>query len=92
MSSSCGSGAETGRCDATEREIVGLTALFALGLSSYGAFFLHAPHPQMAVYAVPLAAIFLARLHMRDLVLNRAGYVLGAAWLVFLVAAGTASR
>ena len=79
-----------GTSDATEREIVGLTALFALGLSSYGAFYLHAPHPQMAVYAVPLAAIFLARLHMRDLVLNRAGYVLGAAWLVFLVAAGTA--
>ena len=79
-----------GTSDATEREIVGLTALFALGLSSYGAFYLNAPHPQMAVYAVPLAAIFLARLHMRDLVLNRAGYVLGAAWLVFLVATGTA--
>ena len=35
-----------GTSDATEREIVGLTALFALGLSSYGAFYLHAPHPR----------------------------------------------
>ena len=43
----------------------------------------------MAVYAVPLAAIFLARLHLRDLVLNREGYVLGAAWLALLAAAGT---
>ena len=78
-----------GTSRAIEREIVGLTALFALGVSSYGAFYLHAPHPQMAVYAVPLAAIFLARLHLRDLVLNREGYVLGAAWLALLAAAGT---
>ena len=78
-----------GTTGASEREIVGLTALLVLGFASYGAFYLHAPHPQMAVYAVPLAAIFIARLHLRDLVLNRAGYVLGAAWLAFLVAAGT---
>ena len=89
MSSSCEDGAGTGASRAIEREIVGLTALFALGVSSYGAFYLHAPHPQMAVYAVPLAAIFLARLHLRDLVLNREGYVLGAAWLALLAAAGT---
>jgi hypothetical protein len=74
---------------AIERQIVGLTALFALGVTSYGAFYLHAPHPQMAVYAVPLAAIFLARLHLRELAVGRAGFVLGAAWLGFLVAAGT---
>ena len=78
-----------GSSAAVEREIVGLTALFVLALTTYGAFYLHAPHPQMAVYAVPLAAIFLARLHLRELAVGRAGVIVGAAWLAFLAAAGT---
>lgn len=78
-----------GSSAAVERGIVALTALFVLALSTYGAFYLHAPHPQMAVYAVPLAAIFLARLHLRELAVGRAGVIIGAAWLAFLAAAGT---
>lgn len=74
---------------AADRDIVALTGLAVLALSTYGAFYLYAPHPQMAVYAAPLAAIFLTRLHLRELALGRAGVVLGAAWVAFLAAAGT---
>jgi len=77
-----------GSSETLDAQIVGLTALFALGVTSYGAFYLHAPHPQMAVYAVPLAGIFLARLHLRELAVGRAGLVVGAGWLVFLIGAG----
>jgi hypothetical protein len=73
---------------AVDREIVALTALCVLAFFTYGAFYLHAPHPQMAVYAVPLAAIFLARLHLRELAVGRAGMLVGAAWLAFLAVAG----
>jgi hypothetical protein len=79
----------SGSSAAVDREIVALTALFVLALFTYGAFYLHAPHPQMAVYAAPLAAIFLARLHLRELAVGRAGMIVGAAWLAFLAAAGT---
>lgn len=67
----------------------GAVILCVLGLKTYNAFLFHAPEPQLAVYAAPFAAIFLARLHLRELARSRAAYVLGALWLGFLVAAGT---
>jgi hypothetical protein len=42
----------------------------------------------MAVYALPLAAIFLATLHLRRLAVSRGTALLGVAWLAFLAAAG----
>jgi hypothetical protein len=72
-----------------DNEVVALTALLVLGGTSYGAFYLHAPHPQMAVYAAPLAAIFLARIHLDELTSRRSAALLGAGWLAFLACAGT---
>jgi hypothetical protein len=57
-----------------------------LAATTYAAFVFHGWRPQMAVYAVPLAALLLVRLHLVELARSRTGYVLGAAWLVFLVA------
>ena len=62
--------------------------LAVLGLKTYNAFIFHAPEPQLAVYAAPFAAIFLARLHLRELARSRDAFVLGAAWLGFLVVVG----
>jgi hypothetical protein len=42
----------------------------------------------MAVYAAPLAVIFLARLHLRELAVGRKGMIVGAAWLAYLAVAG----
>jgi hypothetical protein len=64
-------------------------ALAVMAARTYGAFLIHAPEAQPAVYAFPLAAVLLVRLHLVELVRSRAAYVLGVAWLVFLVAAGT---
>lgn len=66
----------------------GLVALVVLAATSYGAFWPHGPKPQVAVYYIPFAAIFLARLHLVELGRNRTAYVLGAIWLGFLVTAG----
>ena len=77
-----------GSSAAGDRDLVALTALFVLALFTYGAFYFHAPHPQMAVYAAPLATIFLARLHLRELAVGRSGVIVGAVWLAFLAAAG----
>jgi hypothetical protein len=46
--------------------------------------------PQIAAYAAPLAAIFIARLHLRELGTRRQVVQLGAVWLAFLAAAGFA--
>jgi hypothetical protein len=59
-------------------------ALAVLAGTTYAAFFVEAWSPQMAVYAVPLAASFLVRLHLTEL--RRAAW-LGALWLGFLAAA-----
>jgi dolichyl-phosphate-mannose-protein mannosyltransferase len=64
-------------------------ALAAVALTTYGAFVTHGWKPQMAVYYIPLAAIFLAGLHLGELARTRAAYVLGALWLAFLVLTGT---
>ena len=61
-------------------------ALAVLAGTTYAAFFVEAWSPQMAVYAVPLAASFLVRLHLTEL--RRAAW-LGALWLGFLAAATT---
>jgi hypothetical protein len=69
-------------------------ALAVLAGTTYAAFFVEASSPQMAVYAVPLAASFLVRLHLTQLPSFTApgpapGAVkaLGAIWLAFLAAA-----
>ena len=67
-----------------------MAALAAVAATTYAAFLMHANHPQPAVYAAPLAAIFLARLHLVELA--RAGAwmrPLGLAWLTVLAIAGT---
>ena len=62
--------------------------LAVLAAKTYGAFLLHAPRPQPAVYAVPFAAVLLARLHLVELPRRRLAVLLGAAWLAFLTLAG----
>ena len=62
--------------------------LTVLAAKSYGGFFLHASRAQAAVYAAPFAAVLLVRLHLSELGRSRAAFVLGAAWLAFLAAAG----
>jgi len=73
---------------AAQAELAGLVVLAVLALKTYAAFFMHAPFPQIAVYAAPLAALFLTRLHLRELAPTRAAFALGALWLAFLAAAG----
>jgi hypothetical protein len=69
-------------------ELAVLVALAAFAATTYAGFFLYAPHAQTAVYAVPLAAAFVARLHLVELARSRQAYALGIAWLAFLVVAG----
>jgi hypothetical protein len=73
---------------AFQADLAVLTVLAVLALTTYAAFFLHAPKPQMAVFYAPFAAVFLARLHLVWLARTRAAATLGALWLVFLAAAG----
>jgi hypothetical protein len=63
-----------------------LTALTVVAFTTYGGFFVHATRPQMAVYYVPLAAIFVARLHLVEL--GRPAAATGTMWVAFLAAAG----
>lgn len=69
-------------------ELAGATALAVLAATAYPGFFPHAPHEQIAAYFIPLAAVFLVRLHLGELGRRRAAYALGAAWIAFLAAAG----
>jgi hypothetical protein len=70
---------------------VALTVALALtGGTTYAAFYFHAPRAQTAVYFAPLAAVFLATLHLRMLAGSRTVVLLGACWLAFLGAAGIA--
>jgi 4-amino-4-deoxy-L-arabinose transferase-like glycosyltransferase len=70
-------------------ELTAAVVLALVAAKTYGAFFLHATKPQPAVYAAPLAALLLVRLHLGRLGRTRSAYVLGALWLAFLAAAGT---
>jgi hypothetical protein len=63
-------------------------ALAVLAAKTYAAFLVHATVGQIAVYAAPLAAIFLARLHLVELARSRTAALLGAAWLCFLAVLG----
>jgi hypothetical protein len=71
-------------------QLAAAVALAAAAFTTYAAFVTHGWRPQMAVYYIPLAAIFLVRLHLAELARTRGAYVLGLAWLVFLVGTGTA--
>jgi hypothetical protein len=65
-----------------------LAALAVLAGTTYATFYVYSWKAQMATYAVPLAAVFLARLHLGELGRRREAALLGAAWLAFLAAAG----
>jgi len=65
-------------------------ALAIAGGTTYAAFYLHAPRAQTAVYFAPLAAVFLAALHLRMVAETRTIALLGVCWLAFLGAAGFA--
>jgi hypothetical protein len=69
-------------------ELVAAVVLAVLAAKTYAAFLVHAPRAQPAVYAVPLAAVFLARLHLVELGRRRTTAALGAVWLAFLAASG----
>jgi hypothetical protein len=68
-------------------ELAGAIALAVVAAKTYAAFYVEAPKPQMAVYALPLAAVFLVRLHLGELARGKAGFAAGAVWLAFLAAA-----
>jgi 4-amino-4-deoxy-L-arabinose transferase-like glycosyltransferase len=67
-------------------ELAAAVALAVLAATAYGAFVFHGWRPQMAVYVAPLAALLIVRLHLGELARSRTAYVLGAAWIGFLVA------
>jgi hypothetical protein len=74
---------------AGEERLAAAVALTVLAGTTYAAFYAYSFQPQMAIYAVPLAAVFLARIHLVELARFRGAAALGAAWLVLLAAAGT---
>jgi hypothetical protein len=68
-----------------------LTVALALaGGTTYAAFYFLSTRAQTAVYFAPLAAVFLAVLHLRALPRTRTQVALGAGWLAFLAAVGIA--
>ena len=69
-------------------ELAGSVVLAVVAAATYAAFYVYSFFPQMAVYALPLAAVFLATLHLRRLAISRGTALLGVAWLAFLAAAG----
>jgi hypothetical protein len=75
---------------AAQGELAASIVLAAYALKTYAIFFMYSHVPQIAAYAVPLVAIFLARLHLVHLARTPAAYAVGAAWLAFLALAGTA--
>ena len=77
-----------GWAPAQQLETAAVVALAVVAATTYGAFYLHAPRPQMAVYYAPLAAVFMARLHLVDLARTHAAVALGALWVGFLACAG----
>jgi len=72
-------------------DALALTVALALaGGTTYAAFYFLSTRAQTAVYFAPLAAVFLAALHLRVLPRTRPQVALGAGWLAFLAAAGIA--
>ena len=74
----------------SQTAVAALVALVVVAATTYAVFVTHGWRPQMAVYYMPLAAVFLVRLHLVELARSRAAWGLGAMWIVFLVASGTA--
>lgn len=77
-----------GRSPAALALLAGGVALTVIAATTYAAFFVHSERAQPALYAVPLAAVFLARLHLVELGRSASVVRLGAVWLAFLAAAG----
>jgi len=73
---------------AGQAELAGAVFLTVIAAKLYGDFLPYSHVPQLAAYAVPFAAVFLARLHLVELARPRPALALGALWLVFLAAAG----
>jgi hypothetical protein len=69
-------------------ELVGAAFLVVLAGKTYADFVLYSHVPQLAIYAAPFAALFLARLHLGPLARSPHAWVLGAAWLAALAVAG----
>lgn len=67
-----------------------VAALAVLSFACYGGFYLYGFYPQTAVFAAPLVAVFLTRVHLVDLARMPIAHALGAAWLMFLIIAGSA--
>jgi hypothetical protein len=76
------------RGPAVQARIAGLAALAVLAATNYGGFYAYSWKPQLAVYAIPLASVFLVRLHLVELARSPGARAVGAAWLVALAAAG----
>lgn len=68
--------------------LVACAVLAVLAAKTYVGFFAYGPTPQKAVYAIPLAALLLGRLHLVELGRSRSARTVGAAWLAFLALAG----
>jgi hypothetical protein len=73
---------------AAQAELAGAVFLAVLAGKTYADFLIYAHIPQLAAYAIPFAAVFLASLHLVELGRLRTGALLGAAWLVFLAGVG----
>jgi hypothetical protein len=71
-----------------QAQLAALAALVVLAATTYAAFYATSTAPQMAIYALPLAAPFLVRIHLVELARSREARLLGAVWLVSLAAAG----
>ncbi len=72
----------------TQAQLAGAVALVVLAATTYNGFVIHGWRPTMSVYYIPLAAILVARLFLVELARTRWAYILGLAWVSFLVAAG----
>jgi 4-amino-4-deoxy-L-arabinose transferase-like glycosyltransferase len=73
---------------AAQLRVALVAALGGVAVTVYTGFFPHAPHEQMAVYYMPLAALFVVTLHVIVLPRTRAAMAVGVGWLAFLALAG----
>ena len=70
-----------------EAALLVVVPLAILAAKEYASFFVDAPRPQPAVYALPLAALFLVALHLRLAGRSRWAQRIAIAWLAFIAAA-----
>jgi hypothetical protein len=69
-------------------ELTCAVLIAVLAAKTYADFLVYAHIPQLAVYALPLVAVFLARVHLVELGRVRHAALLGAGWLALLAVAG----